>query len=148
MTNSQKITQDAAFCETNKHGRLLSANQRFCRMFGFKPEDIPWHYVIDLYRHEKDWKAYRDNESAPGDCNHFFMRLRNRRGRSFKCVISRTTALGADGQIVYRNVIKKASGKSSADHQKKQNSSVVRFPEKHNSDNRSEGWNFQKLEAL
>jgi hypothetical protein len=45
---------ETACFEVNEHGRLISGNKRFCRMFGFKSEDeVMWHYVTDLYRHEK-----------------------------------------------------------------------------------------------
>ena len=58
-------TIDLAYFEVNEHGRLLSGNRRFCRMFGFEPSELPWHYVTDLYRYTSDWESFRrDTQSA------------------------------------------------------------------------------------
>ncbi|MDR1759081.1 MAG: PAS domain-containing protein [Fibrobacter sp.] len=137
MKTDSKDSQEIALCEINKHGRLLSANHRFCRMFGFHAEDIPWHYMNDLYRYEEDWKNYCDMPSFSGDCR-FITRLRNRRGRSFKCLILRTVIQNEDGQVIYRNQIEKVS-EVSADIKKPGALSVVSFPKKQTAD-----WAYQE----
>lgn len=106
MTLNNK-ENDIAFCEVNEHGRLLNANNRFCRMFGFKESDIPWHYVKDLYRHEKDWEAYKKCSPDKGSNIRFVARLKNRKGRSFKCSISRDVHQDDSGKITYRNRIQR-----------------------------------------
>ena len=68
---------DLAYFEVNQHGRLLSGNRRFCRMFGFEPSELPWHYVTDLYRYASDWNAFRNDTVSAS----FNMRMRNRRAR-------------------------------------------------------------------
>ena len=94
---------DIACFEVNEHGRLLSGNRRFCRMFGFEPSELPWHYVTDLYRHVDDWEKFRrDTENAS-----FTTRMKNRRGRSFDCCIVREIFQNADGEVIFRNTIHK-----------------------------------------
>src|SRR5574344_565106 len=80
MMENEIQDKDTAVCEVNGHGRLLSGNDRFCRMFGFLPQEIAWHYLCD------------------------------RKGRSFKCSILREASTDASGRIVYRNVIQRLSG--------------------------------------
>ena len=41
--------QETACFEVNEHGRILSGNRRFCRMFGFDENELRWHYLNDLY---------------------------------------------------------------------------------------------------
>ena len=111
MTMENEIQdKDTAVCEVNGHGRLLSGNDRFCRMFGFLPQEIAWHYLCDLYRYEKDFKAYIGCAPAESANLRFVVRLRNRKGRSFKCSILREASTDASGRIVYRNVIQRLSG--------------------------------------
>ncbi len=100
MTNSIEL----ACFEINQHGRLLSGNRRFCRMFGFEMSEIPWHYITDLYRYPNEWAEYRDSTQAS-----FVARLKNRRGRSFKCNIVREVVQNDDGEIIFRNTVHKVS---------------------------------------
>ncbi len=96
-------TIDLAYFEVNEHGRLLSGNRRFCRMFGFEPSELPWHYVTDLYRYTSDWERFRrDTESAS-----FNARMKNRRGRSFDCCIVREIYQNDDGEVIFRNTVHK-----------------------------------------
>lgn len=98
--------EDAA-CVVNSHGRLLGANVRFCRLFGFGEGEAEWHYFCDLYRHEAEWKAFQGQSVAPGEERHYVARLRNRKGRSFKCCIARVASLDEQGRLVYVNTILK-----------------------------------------
>lgn len=103
MNTAEKNTIELACFEVNIHGRLISGNKRFCRMFGFEESEVQWHYITDLYRHAKEWDEFR---SAPeGSC--FEARLRNRKGRSFDCTIVREVYTGADGEICFRNVVQR-----------------------------------------
>ena len=94
---------ELACFEVNEHGRLLSGNRRFCRMFGFEPSELPWHYVTDLYRYVSDWEKFRrDTQNAS-----FNTRMKNRRGRSFECCIVREIRQNPDGEVVFRNTVYK-----------------------------------------
>ena len=96
-------TIDLACFEVNEHGRLLSGNRRFCRMFGFEPSELQWHYVTDLYRYVSDWENFRrDTQSA-----RFNARMKNRRGRSFDCCIVREVFQNEDGEVIFRNTVRK-----------------------------------------
>jgi PAS domain S-box-containing protein len=96
-------TIDIACFEVNEHGRLLSGNRRFCRMFGFEQSELQWHYVTDLYRYVSDWEKFRrDTQSAS-----FTTRMKNRRGRSFECCIVREIYQNQEGEVIFRNTIHK-----------------------------------------
>jgi PAS domain S-box-containing protein len=114
---TQDLQEEVAFCEVNEHGRLLNANKRFCRLFGFDENDVAWHYVKDLYRHDKDWDAYQKCSPERGSNIRFVARLKNRKGRSFKCSISRDVYQDDSGRIIYRNRIQKVleSSKDTSD---------------------------------
>lgn len=101
MTTNEKNTIDLATFEVNAQGRLLSGNKRFCRMFGFEESEVQWHYVTDLYRHVKDWEEFRN--AAEGD--RFEARLKNRKGRSFDCMIVREVFQNDAGEMCFRNVV-------------------------------------------
>ena len=92
---------DQAYFEVNEHGRLLSGNRRFCRMFGFEESEIPWHYVTDLCRFIGDWNAYRNNASSVS----FSIRMKNRRGRSFMCNLVREIYQNEEGEVIFRNMV-------------------------------------------
>ncbi|MCF0224731.1 MAG: PAS domain-containing protein [Fibrobacter sp.] len=94
---------DFACFEVNEHGRLLSANRRFCKLFGFAESEIAWHYVTDLCRHQKDWVEFRDST----DRDSFEMRMRNRKGRSFVCRIIRQAIQRPSGEIIFRNILQR-----------------------------------------
>lgn len=106
MTNS-----DSIWCEINPTGRLLEANNRFCRMFGFTSDEIPWHYVKDLYRYTEEWDSFKKHAPDENAKLCFLARLRNRAGRSFKCSVERSSVL-RDGKWFYRLVISKLESNS------------------------------------
>lgn len=109
-----------AWCETNEVGRILRANRKFCRMFGFAENEAEWHYFSDLYRHRAEWNAFR---ASSGVC--FLARLRNRRGRSFKCSVVKS-GVASGGRHVYRCEITKLEALSSSSEGE---GSVLEFPE-------------------
>ena len=49
-----------ARCEINESGRILNANRKFCKMFGFEADEPMWHYICDLYRYQKDCRDAED----------------------------------------------------------------------------------------
>ena len=106
-------TIDLAYFEVNEHGRLLSGNRRFCRMFGFEPSELQWHYVTDLYRYTADWEKFR-NDTVNSSFN---TRMRNRRGRSFECCIVREIVQNADGEIIFRNTVRRVGENVNAENQ-------------------------------
>ena len=97
--------QETACFEVNEHGRILSGNRRFCRMFGFDESEIRWHYLNDLYRYQKDWEAYRSGNTML-NCS-FIAKMRTRKGRSFKCYITREAMQDQQGRLRFRNVVRK-----------------------------------------
>ncbi|MBR6379295.1 MAG: PAS domain-containing protein [Fibrobacter sp.] len=97
--------QETACFEVNEHGRILSGNRRFCRMFGFDESEIRWHYLNDLYRYQKDWEAYRSGNTML-NCS-FIAKMRTRKGRSFKCYITREAIQDAQGRLSFHNTVRK-----------------------------------------
>jgi len=103
---SQVIDQDVFF-ETNAHGRLLGANRRFCRMFGVRPDEVLWHYILDFHRREEDWLRFRDAMETHGQINAYMVRMRHRKGRSFQCLLQSSRVLGEDGTVRYQTLVQK-----------------------------------------
>lgn len=97
--------QETACFEVNEHGRILSGNRRFCRMFGFDENEIRWHYLNDLYRYHKDFVAFLSGTDAM-NCN-FVAKMRTRKGRSFKCSITREAVQDSYGKIRFRSTVRK-----------------------------------------
>ena len=64
-------------------------------MFGFDESEIRWHYLNDLYRYHKDFVAFLSGTDAM-NCN-FVAKMRTRKGRSFKCSITREAVQDAYG---------------------------------------------------
>lgn len=114
---------DIACFEINEHGRILSANRRFCRMFGYDETEIVWHYITDFYRYTKEWDAFKNCNDLTQ--HHFVARMRNRKGRSFKCSISREIVQGVDGRIFFRNYISRLG--------EKENEKIAELPTQANS---------------
>ena len=48
---SSEKKDKVARCEINETGRILNANKKFCKMFGFALDEPMWHYICDLYRY-------------------------------------------------------------------------------------------------
>lgn len=113
---------DYACFEMTEHGRLIRGNRKFCRLFGFEEDEIPWHYVTDLYRYAADWDAYRlCNDPRE---HHFVARMRNRKGRSFKCGIARETVVNEEGKLVFRNKLRRLAEAESFNEQVADTSSL------------------------
>lgn len=100
------MANDSVWCEINDTGRLLAANNRFCRMFGFDEHEIPWHYIKDLYRYTQDWESFKKYAPEESSKICFFVRLKNRSGRSYKCYVERSSQL-LDGSWKHRLEISK-----------------------------------------
>ena len=94
---------DIARFEVNQSGRILSGNKRFCRMFGFNESEVVWHYITDCYRYHGDWEMFSSCENLSQ--TKFIFRMRNRKGRSFKCCLSCEIVQDADGKITFRNTV-------------------------------------------
>lgn len=103
--------KEVASCEINDHGRILSANRPFCRLFGFSEAMVEWHYLQDVFRFDADWNSFVQSPAAK--TAHFIVRLKNRKGRSFIASISRE-AEWESGKAVYRNSFRKISDVSDA----------------------------------
>lgn len=100
MITIEKNTTEIACFEVNEHGRLISGNKRFCRMFGFDEAEVQWHYVTDLYRYAKDWNEFKSQQQDSS-----VARMKNRKGRSFNCSIIRQVFQKENGEVYYRNTI-------------------------------------------
>lgn len=107
MNTQNLLDLNEASCVINAHGRMLAANSRFCRMFGFEQGEPEWHYMSDLYRHAEEWKIFFDSVSDAQEQRHFVARLRNRKGRSFKCRITRVAHVSEEGKLTFVNQIAK-----------------------------------------
>lgn len=102
---SSEKKDKVARCEINETGRILNANKKFCKMFGFALDEPMWHYICDLYRYPKDWETFRLMTQEESDNQTFLVRMKNRRGRSFKCSILRTTRVDENGSLIYSHEI-------------------------------------------
>lgn len=101
----QQNNLDMACFEVNESGRILSSNRRFCRMFGFEESEIVWHYITDFYRYHEEWDALRNCSDLTQ--HHFVARMRNRKGRSFKCSITREVLQDAEGRVSFKCFVSK-----------------------------------------
>jgi PAS domain S-box-containing protein len=97
MTIEENINETGeAVCITNDFGRILTANKRFCKMFGFEQGEIKWHYLCDLYRRKEELNRILKNIAEEhGDTLQ--TRMRNRAGRSFPCILTRKTTKSVEG---------------------------------------------------
>jgi PAS domain S-box-containing protein len=96
-----------ATCVTNSHGRLLNANHRFCRLFGFRDDEVVWRYALDLYRNERDWQDFRQIMETQGKVDAYMVRLRHRKGRSFQCLIQSERIVNQEGLVCYQTTVHK-----------------------------------------
>jgi PAS domain S-box-containing protein len=90
-----------AVCIANTVGRIIAANKRFCKMFGFDQDEVKWHYLCDLYRNEDTLKDIPENE----DILH--TKMRNRSGRSFPCILTRRATKSLKGTLLLRHSIQR-----------------------------------------
>ena len=108
MEGDNKI--DVAYFEVNAHGRILSGNRRFCRMFGYSESEVVWHYITDFYRYLKEWEDFRD---CVDEARHSFVaRMRNRKGRSFKCSVTREVVQDSEGHVTFRRSVTRPGEKA------------------------------------
>ena len=96
MTIEENINEaENAVCIANNSGRILTANKRFCKMFGFDQSEVKWHYLGDLYRRRDELTSVLKNFPEHNDVLE--TRMRNRRGRSFNCILTRRTTKTNEG---------------------------------------------------
>ena len=94
MTIDENINEaQEAVCIANNAGRILMANKRFCKMFGFEQNEVKWHYLCDLYRCKEDINHLERSENK----DVLRLRMRNRAGRSFPCLLTRRATKSAEG---------------------------------------------------
>jgi PAS domain S-box-containing protein len=106
MTIEESVNEvESAACVANNSGRILSANKRFCKMFGFEQNEIKWHYLIDLYRRKDELTKILSNISEYNDTLQ--TKMRNRRGRSFNCILTRQTTKTTEGTTLLMHCVKK-----------------------------------------
>lgn len=101
------MANENVWCEINEFGHLLTANNRFCRMFGFAENEIPWHYIKDLYRYPQDWETFKKHSPEDSARLCFFVRLKNRAGRSYKCSMECLSRQNDNGSWIHRIEIAK-----------------------------------------
>jgi PAS domain S-box-containing protein len=94
-----------AMCVSNYHGRILDANRRFCRLFSMDDE-FQWNFLLDLHRRKNDWEQLQEYVEKYGAVSHYYTRMKNRKGRSFHCMVSRERIL-ENGEIIYISRIQK-----------------------------------------
>lgn len=66
----------------NKQGHILSSNMEFSKRFHFNhiTNEISYHYIIDLFRYENDYKKYMDMiEKEVSNVSMCLLRTRSRR---------------------------------------------------------------------
>ena len=105
----QNANQECAEFSVSEHGRIMSGNKRFCRMFGYSEDEILWHYITDFFRHRSDFESFCNFESSSS--TSFVFRMKNRKGRSFKCSISRNVEQRSDGKYLFVCKVARASEK-------------------------------------
>jgi PAS domain S-box-containing protein len=102
MTIDENINaSEEAVCISNDAGRILLANRRFCKMFGFEQNEIKWHYLCDLYRRKDIIKHLSENK------NILRIRMRNRTGRSFPCILTLQATKSAEGIPLLKHSIQR-----------------------------------------
>ncbi|MDR2731729.1 MAG: PAS domain-containing protein [Fibromonadaceae bacterium] len=96
MTIDENINEaEDAVCIANCSGRILTANKRFCKMFGFELDEVKWHYLCDLYRRKSELD--RILKKLPEKEEVFKTRMRNRAGRSFPCLLRHRATKSNEG---------------------------------------------------
>ena len=95
MTVDENINEtEEAVCIANDSGRILTANKRFCKMFGFDQSEVKWHYLCDLYRHKGE---FSNTLELPEKEDVLQIRMRSRTGRSFPCILTRRATKSLEG---------------------------------------------------
>lgn len=78
---------DSKICIINSHGRFIQSTKKFAKALSLKHDDIEWRYFFDYFRHEADWKAFKNKLDSDGDFT-FDTRLRNRLRRSYRVTLA------------------------------------------------------------
>ncbi|MDR0516096.1 MAG: PAS domain-containing protein [Fibromonadaceae bacterium] len=96
MTIDENISEaEEAVCISNNSGRILTANKRFCKMFGFEQGEVKWHYLCDLFRNKNELDGILRNIPEKEDVLQ--TRMRNRSGRTFRCQLTRRPTKSLEG---------------------------------------------------
>ncbi|MDR2593173.1 MAG: PAS domain-containing protein [Fibromonadaceae bacterium] len=108
MTIDENINEaEDAVCIANNSGRILTANKRFCKMFGFDQSEVKGHYLCDLYRHKE--VLSRILENIPEQDDVLQTRMRTRAGRSFPCLLTYRGTKSLEGIPLLRHSIQRSS---------------------------------------
>ncbi|MDR2580653.1 MAG: PAS domain-containing protein [Fibromonadaceae bacterium] len=104
MTINENISDaEEAVCISNDSGRIITANKRFCKMFGFEQSEIKWHYLRDLYRHKHELNRILEN--IPEHEDILQTKMRKRSGRIFACLLTRKATKSLEGIPLLRHSI-------------------------------------------
>jgi PAS domain S-box-containing protein len=109
MTIDENIieTEDAV-CISNNSGRIITANRRFCKLFGFDQGEIKWHYLCDFYRHKEELNSILQN--IPEKEDTLQTRMRNRSGRTFSCLLTRKATKSLEGIPLLMHSVQRVAG--------------------------------------
>jgi PAS domain S-box-containing protein len=108
MTIDENINEaEDAVCIANNSGRILTANKRFCKMFGFEQSEVKGHYLCDLYRHKEELN--RILKSIPEQGDVLQTKMRTRAGRSFSCLLTCRATKSLEGIPLLRHSIQRSS---------------------------------------
>jgi PAS domain S-box-containing protein len=108
MTIDENINEaEDAVCIANNSGRILTANKRFCKMFGFEQGEVKGHYLRDLYRHKEVLSRILQN--IPEQDDVLQTRMRTRTGRSFPCLLTCCATKSLEGIPLLRHSIQRSS---------------------------------------
>ena len=106
MTIDESIYEaEDAVCISNHSGRILTANNQFCKMFGFEPSEVKWHYLCDLYRYEDELNRILQN--IPEHDDILQTKMRGRTGRSFPCILTRRATKSLEGIPLLMHYVKR-----------------------------------------
>jgi PAS domain S-box-containing protein len=108
MTIDENIdAAEDAVCIVNYSGRILTANKRFCKMFGFEQDEVKWHYLCDLYRHKDELNTIL--KKIPEHSDVLQTKMRNRAGRSFPCILTRRATKSLEGIPLLMHSVQRVS---------------------------------------
>jgi PAS domain S-box-containing protein len=106
MTINENINAtEEAVCIANHSGRIITANKRFCKLFGFEQSEVKWHYLCDLYRHKEELNRILKNIPSQGDVLQ--TKMRSRTGRSFNCRLTCRATQSVEGIPLHMHSIQR-----------------------------------------
>jgi PAS domain S-box-containing protein len=109
MTINENISEiEDAVCISNHSGRIITANKRFCKLFGFEQGEIAWHYLCDLYRNKEELNSVL--QDVPEGENTLQTRMRNRSGRTFPCLLTRKATKSLEGIPLLVHSVQRVAG--------------------------------------